>query len=114
MANYPIPFNKRGTYGIQSVGTPTVTATDVTVQFASHPFVQFPYNGELIVEITTGVATGTADALPVFFQTGNGAKVAATKAGGAPLVGADIELSGFYHFFYDRSRNILQAFNSVS
>lgn len=109
---FPIPFNRRGIYGIKSVGAPTVTATDVTLQFDSHPYVQAPYNGILIVEVTTG-ATG-ADALPVFFQARNGAKVAATKAGGVPMVGADIANSGYYLFFYDRGTGVLQAFNSVS
>lgn len=105
-----IPFNKNGTFGIQSVGTPTVTATDVTLNFEEHPFINAPYNGMLIVEITSVPATS---ALPVFFQAGNGAKVAVTKAGGVPLTAADIQQTGFYLLFYDRSRGILQTFNSV-
>ena len=110
MANVVIPFNKNGTFGIKSVGTPTVTATDVTLNFEEHPFIQAPYNGMLIVEITSVPATS---ALPVFFQAGNGAKVAVTKAGGVPLTAADIQQTGFYLLFYDRSRGILQTFNSV-
>ena len=105
-----IPFNKNGTFGLQSVGTPTVTATDVTLNFEEHPFIQAPYNGMLIVEITSVPATS---ALPVFFQAGNGAKVAVTKGGGVPLTAADIQQTGFYLLFYDRSRGILQTFNSV-
>ena len=110
MVNVIVPFNRRGTYGISTVGTPTVTATDVTLNFEEHPFIQAPYNGMLIVEITSVPATS---ALPVFFQAGNGAKVAVTKAGGVPLTAADIQQTGFYLLFFDRSRGILQTFNSV-
>ena len=110
MVNVIVPFNRRGTYGISTVGTPTVTATDVTLHFDEHPFINSPYNGMLIVEITTVPATST---LPVFFQAGNGAKVAVTKAGGVALTAADIQQTGFYLLFFDRSRGILQTFNSV-
>ena len=67
MANVIVPFNRRGTFGIQSVGTPTVTATDVTLHFDAHPVINAPYNGMLIVEITSVPATSV---LPVFFQAG--------------------------------------------
>lgn len=107
---YPIPFNRRGIYGIRSVGTPTVTATDLTLHFEEHPYVQAPYNGILIVNITTGAPIG-GTAVPVFFQTGNGAKVAATKGGGTPLLSTDIEDSGYYLFFFDRGTGVLQLFN---
>ena len=110
MANVIVPFNRRGTFGIQSVGTPTVTATDVTLHFDEHPFINAPYNGMLIVEIATVPATST---LPVFFQAGKGAKVAVTKGGGVPLTAADIQQTGYYLLFFDRGRGVLQTFNSV-
>lgn len=104
----PIPFNRSGIFGIRSVGTPTVTATDVTLHFDEHPFINAPYNGMLIVEITTVPATST---LPVFFQAGNGAKVAVTKGGGVPLTAADIQATGYYLFFFDRGTGVFQLFN---
>lgn len=110
MVNVVIPFNKNGTFGIKSVGNPTVTATDVTLHFDEHPFINAPYNGMLIVEITSVPATST---LPVFFQAGNGAKVAVTKGGGVPLTAADIQQTGYYLLFFDRARGVLQTFNSV-
>lgn len=113
MALIPIPFNRRGIFGIKSVGTPTVTTTDVTLHFEEHPFVQAPYNGILIVNITVAAPTGTTGTLPVFFQTGNGAKVAVTKGNGAPLTAADILNTGYYLLFFDRGTNVLQVFNSV-
>ena len=110
MVNVVVPFNRRGTYGISTVGTPTVTATDVTLHFDEHPFINAPYNGMLIVEITAVPATST---LPVFFQAGNGEKVAVTKGGGVPLTAEDIQQTGYYLLFFDRGRGILQTFNSV-
>lgn len=110
MAN-PIPFNKRGIYGIRTVGTPTVTTTDATLHFEAHPYVAMPYNGILIVNITTAVNSTGSGTLPVYFQTGNGAKVAATKANGAALTGADVNTTGYYLFFFDRDTNVLQLFN---
>ena len=110
MVNVIVPFNRRGTYGISTVGTPTVTATDVTLHFDEHPFINSPYNGMLIVEITTVPATST---LPVFFQAGNDAKVAVTKGGGVPLTAADIQQTGYYLLFFDRGRGVLQTFNTV-
>ena len=110
MVNAIVPFNKNGTFGIKSVGTPTVTATDVTIHFDEHPIIQTPNNGMLIVDITTVPATST---LPVFFQSGNGAKVAVTKGGGVPLTAEDIQQTGYYLLFFDRGRGLLQTFNSV-
>lgn len=110
MVNVIVPFNRRGTYGISTVGTPTVTETDVTLHFDEHPFINAPYNGMLIVEITSVPATST---LPVFFQAGNGAKVAVTKGGGVPLTAADIQQTGYYLLFFDRGRGVLQTFNTV-
>lgn len=109
---YPIPFNRKGIYGIRSVGTPTVTTTDITFKFEEHPYVQAPYNGILIVNITTGAPTG-GTAVPVFFQTGNYAKVAVTKENGAPLLSTDVEATGYYLLFFDRGTGVLQTFNSV-
>lgn len=109
----PIPFNRRGIYGIKSVGAPTVTADDVTINFDAHPFVQAPYNGILIVDLSATAPTGTTGTLPVYFKTGNNARVAVTKAGGVALTAADIASTGYYLFFYDRASNTIQTFNSV-
>lgn len=109
----PIPFNRTGIYGIKSVGTPTLTATELTYHFEPHPFVQAPYNGILIVNLTTDAPTGATGTLPVFFQTGSEPKYPVTKAGGVPLTVADVQSAGYYLLFFDRGTNILQVFNSV-
>lgn len=108
-----IPFNRFGIIGIESVGTPAVTTTDITFKFQDHPYVNAPFNGALIVRITTAAPTGGDGTLPVFFQTGNNARVAVTKADGAPLTAADVLTTGYYWFFYDYRTGVLQTFNSV-
>lgn len=108
-----IAFNRRGIYGIASVGTPVVTATDVTFNFESHPYVNAPYNGILLVRIATAIPTGTTGTLPVFFQTGTNAKRAVTKAGGVPLTAADVPTTGYYLLFYDSNSGVLEVISSV-
>lgn len=113
MATPIIAFNKFGIYGISNVGTPTVTATEVTLNFESHPYVRTPYNGLLLVRIATAIPTGTTGTLPVFFQTGSNPRVAATKVGGVPLTAADLPSTGYYLFFYDSNSGIFEALSAV-
>lgn len=113
MATPIIPFNSRGIYGIESVGTPTVTTTDLTFKFQDHPYVNVPFNGALIVRITTAAPVGGDGTLPVFFQTGNNPRVAVTKANGEPFTAADVANTGYYWFFYDSRTGVLQAFSAV-
>lgn len=108
----PIPFNRRGIFGIASVGTPVVTTTEVTLTFTDHPFTDSPYNGLLLVSVTTAIPTGTTGTLPIVFKTGNVTK-AATKVGGVPLTAADIPSKGHLLFFYDRATGVLEALTSV-
>ena len=109
----PIPFNRRGIFGISTTGAPVVTATEVTFNFEEHPYVNAPFNGALIVRIATAIPAGTTGTLPVFFQTGNNARVAVTKAGGVPLTAADIPSTGYYWLFYDSRTGVLEAFSAV-
>lgn len=111
MTNPIIPFNSYGIFGIESVGTPTATATEVILNFTPHPNVNAPYNGVLIVNLATAIPTGTTGTLPVIFQTGN-RRVAATNTGGVPLTVADLPGSGYYFFFYDSERGIFQKFSA--
>lgn len=113
MANVVFPFNRRGIFGIKSVGVPTLTDTDVTFHFEPHPYVQMPYNGILIVNITTPVPTGATGTEPVYFKTGDAARVAVTKGDGDPLTAADVLESGYFLLFFDRGQNVLQVFNSI-
>ncbi len=108
----PIPFNRFGIFGITSVGTPAVTTTEVTFTFTDHPYVSSPYNGLLLVNVTTAIPTGTTGTLPIVFKTGNVTK-AATKVGGVPLTAADVPSTGYLLFFYDRTTGVFEALTSV-
>lgn len=110
----PRPFNRGGIWGIKSVGTPTVTDTDITLHFEPHPLVRAPYNGLLIVQVTTGAPIGGDGTLPVYFQTGAEPKYAVYKEGGVPLTAADILATGYLLLFFDRGENILQVIKSVA
>lgn len=109
-----IPFNRRGIFGISTVGTPAVTTTAVTFNFESHPYVNAPYNGILLVRITTAIPTGTTGTLPVFFMTGNNTSRAVTKVGGVPLTAADIPTTGYYLMFYDSNSGVLEMISAVN
>lgn len=113
MATPIIAFNRKGLFGIETVGTPTVTADDVTFNFESHPYANVPYNGALIVRITTAIPTGTTGTLPVYFKTGSNPRVAVTKVGGVPLTAADVPSTGYFLFFYDYRTGVVEAFSSV-
>lgn len=114
MATPIVPFNRFGIFGIESVGTPTVTADDITFKFQDHPYVNAPFNGALIVRITTAAPAGGTGTIPVFFQTGNNPRVAVTKGDGSPLTAADVLSTGYYWFFYDSRTGVLQAFSPIA
>ena len=111
----PRPFNRGGTWGIESIGAPEVKTTEgeVIFKFAAHPFVNAPYNGELIVHITAEIPSTAAGTEKVYFKTGNEAQKAVTRAGGDPLVAADIATTGYYKFFYDYTTGVLEAMASI-
>ena len=109
----PVPFNVLGIYGL-SASAPVVSATDVTFNFDSHPFVNAPSNGLLTVRIETPVPSGTTGTLPVYFTTGGQNRKAATKEGGVSLTAADLLASGYYLFFYDFRTGVYEAIGSIS
>lgn len=109
----PVPFNRNGVFGLSTVGTPTVTTTEVTFNFEDHPFVNSPYNGDVIIRITSPIPDGTTGTLPVFFKSGNRTARAVTKVGGVPLTAADITGIGVYRFFYDFNLGVVEAYASI-
>ena len=111
MANVIFPFNRRGIFGIKTIGSETTT-TNFIYKFEEHPYVQMPYNGLLIVNITSVPPSGAAT-LPIQFKTGTDSPVSVTKGDGDPLLGADISETGYYILFFDRNQNVLQVINSI-
>ena len=109
----PRPFNRGGIWGIASLGAPELKTGEVIFKFAAHPFVNAPYNGELIVHITAEIPSTAVGTEKVYFKTGDEAQKAVTRAGGAPLVAADIPTTGYYKFFYDYTTGVLEAMASI-
>lgn len=106
----PRPFNRNGFYGLETQGAPVVTATEVTFNFEDHPYVNSPYNGDVTIRITTPIPVGTTDTLPIFFKTGNRPARAVLKVGDVPLTAADIPGVGYYKFFYDFNKGIVELY----
>lgn len=109
-----IPFNKFGLVGLETIGV--VSETDsLTFTFQNHPYVNTPYNGLLLIHFTAKPATPPTGTTPVFFETQGllGSRKAVTKDGGVALTAADISIPGYYLFFYDFNKNVVEAVGGV-
>ena len=86
-------------------------ATGLTYVFANHPYVSSPYNGLLLVHFTATTPTGVTAATPIFFETQgvSGSRKAVKKPGGGALTAGDITSPGYYLFFYDFTKGIVEA-----
>lgn len=109
-----VPFNKTGIIGLQSIEAKIVNNT-LTYVFEAHPYVNAPFNGLLLVYLnSTSPAELTPD-MPVYFETQgmSNTRKAVTKAGGVPLVAADITTPCYNLFFYDFSKGVVEAVSGV-
>lgn len=106
----PIPFNRSGIYGLETIGA-YGDATSLTYEFQNHPYVNSPFNGLLLVHFTSSTPAGVTAATPIFFETQSllGSRKAVKKPGGADLTAGDILVPGYYLFFYDFSKGIVEA-----
>ena len=106
----PIPFNPRGIYGLETIGA-TGDATNLTYVFTNHPYVNSPYNGLLLVHFNSTTPTGVTATTPIYFETQGllGSRKAVKKPGGGALTAGDILSPGYYLFFYDFAKGIVEA-----
>lgn len=106
----PLPFNRNGIYGLETIGA-TGDATALTYTFTNHPYVNSPFNGLLLVHFTATTPTGVTATTPIFFETQGllGSRKAVTKPGGGALTAGDITSPGYYLFFYDFNKGIVEA-----
>ncbi len=106
----PIPFNRQGIYGLETIGT-YGDATNLTYEFTNHPYVNSPFNGLLLVHFTASTPSGVTATTPIFFETQGllGSRKAVKKPGGGALTAGDITSPGYYLFFYDFSKGIVEA-----
>lgn len=110
----PIPFNKRGTYGLESIDA-VVSNNTLTYMFEAHPFVNTPFNGLLLIHLVSPAPATTTGEMPIYFETRgmSGTRRPVTKAGGVPLTAADIKVPCYLLFFYDYSKGVVEAVSAV-
>lgn len=104
---FPFQFvNRRGSATLSTIGV-TVNTDNVTFSFQNHAFLNAWYRGTLFINLAQAIPTGTTATLPIVFET-NGVTQAVKKVGGADLTVGDIEGTGVYEFWFDKSSNLLQ------
>lgn len=106
----PVPFNRFGIYGLETIGA-TGDATALTYIFNNHPYVNSPYNGLLLVHFNSTAPAGVTATTPIYFETQGllGSRREVKKPGGGALTAGDITSPGYYLFFYDFNRGIVEA-----
>lgn len=111
---YPIAFNRRGIFGLETIDV-KMSANDLTYVFESHPYVNSPYNGLLLVHFTKPAPEGARGDMPIYFESNGvtGSRKAVTKAGGKPLLAEDIHIPSYNLFFYDFRTNVVEAVSGV-
>ena len=102
-------FNRVNTIGIPCIETTGITesATAVIYNFNPSPAVSPRFSGIIAVRIDE---TPTNAALPVSFNVPSiaGSTIALSLPGGTQATGTDLEATGIYLVFYDRSNGVLQ------
>lgn len=109
----PIPFNRTGVVGLETIDASVVNDT-LTFYFESHPYVNSPFNGLLLIHFKN-TATGITGDMPIFFETrgSTGTRKAVTKPGGDPLIASDIAVPCYSLFFYDFRTGVVEAVAGV-
>lgn len=110
MSKRLVPFNVGGTVGLETIGAEIVNNT-LTYYFTAHPYVNTPFNGELLIRFASPTPAGTTGDMPIYFETQGmlGSRKAVTKAGGVAMKAEDITVPGYAKFFYDFNKNVVEA-----
>lgn len=110
----PVPFNRFGKYGLETADVKIVDNT-LTFVFNNHPYVNSPYNGELLVHFTKPAPAEATGTMPIYFETRGltGSRKAVTKAGGVPMLAEDVTVPCYVQFFYDFRTGVVEAIASI-
>lgn len=110
MSRRIVPFNIGGTVGLETIGAEVVNNT-LTYYFTSHPYVNVPFNGELLIHFNSPSPAGLTPDMPVYFETQGmlGSRKLVTKAGGVPMLASDLTVPCYCKFFYDFNRGVVEA-----
>lgn len=115
MLDWLFPFSSWGRVnrgGSLLLPTTAIAVSTSAVTLSLPPFRAAGPFGTLYINITQEIPTGTTATLPIIFSS-NGFTQAATKYGGEALTVGDLQGSGVYQFFYNRSNNSLQLLGVV-
>lgn len=107
-----IPFNRQGIFGLETINAKIVNNT-LTYEFEAHPYVNTPFNGLLLVHLTSASPAETTETMPVYFETKGitNSRKQVTTAGGIPLTAKDIAIPCYKLFFYDFRTGVVEAVN---
>lgn len=105
-----VPFNRFGTIGLETIGAEIVNNT-LTYYFAAHPYVNTPFNGELLIHFNSPSPAGLTADMPIYFETQGmlGSRKQVTKAGGVQMRASDITVPCYCKFFYDFNKGVVEA-----
>lgn len=102
-------FNRVNLSGVPCIESRSITETTtaVTFNFDASPSVSSRFSGLIAVRIAQ---TPTSTTLPVNFNVPSiaGTTIALSLPGGDQATGADLEATGIYLVFYDRTNGVLQ------
>ena len=115
MANRLVPFNRNGIVGLETIGAKFENNT-LIYEFENHPYVNTPFNGLLLVHMTSPTPTGATSTTPVYFETRglSGSRKAVMKEGGVPLTAGDFTVPCYTLFFYDFRSGVVEAIAGVT
>lgn len=102
--------NRQGIPRLEDIGI-SVSTTEVTFNFKSHPLFQTPFSG-LIAFKLSAIPSGTTGTLPVVFSSSTRSQ-ALTNLGGVAVTAADLTQEGIYLAFYDSESNLLQILTGI-
>lgn len=105
-----VPFNVGGTIGLETIGASIVNNT-LTYYFTAHPYVNTPFNGELLIHFTSPSPAELTSDMPIYFETQGmlGSRKPVTKAGGVPMKASDVTVPCYAKFFYDFNKGVVEA-----
>jgi hypothetical protein len=113
MANTILKYvNQRGIPCIESQSVSLTTSAE-TFTFNAHPYVRYPFQGQLFIRIT-GTNTAPETAVPIQFTTSgvSDSTVPVYNAQGTALTTATFPGDGIYIGFYDSTTGLLRLLNA--
>lgn len=109
---YPIPFNRFGIYGLETIDA-VVKNNTLTFIFANHPYLNVPYNDLILIHFTKSAPSTATGEMPIFFETqgASSSRKGVMNDGGVPLLAKDINVPCLKQFYYNFRTGVVQIVN---